>query len=223
MQYFSEDFLDFFKDLAANNNRDWFHENKKRYENSVKEPFKSFVKDVIDRAAAMDDRFAIEAKDATFRINRDIRFSKDKSPYKLQMGAVVAPGGKKEGMGIPGMYLELGPEHFRFYSGVYQPSKEDLHRIREYISKHSKELDAIVTSEDFVNRFGEVKGEKNKVLPKEFKATAEKQPLIFNKQFYFFSSLPPETILRDDFMDLIFEYFEASKPMRDYLTAALKG
>ena len=95
MAYFTQDFLDFFKELAANNHKDWFHANKKRYEASVKDPFKLFVQDMIDKAAKVDGRFAGEAKNAIFRINRDIRFSKDKSPYKLQMGAVISPGGKR--------------------------------------------------------------------------------------------------------------------------------
>jgi uncharacterized protein (TIGR02453 family) len=176
---------------------------------------------MIDRAAAVDDRFAGEAKDAIFRINRDIRFSKDKSPYKLQMGAVIAPGGRKEGMGIPGMYLELSPAHFRFYSGVYMPEKEVLYNIRDYIMKHSKELDKLVSDKEFVSKFGELRGEKNKVLPKEFKAAAEEQPFLFNKQFYFFAELPAETILRDDFAEVIMEHFEASQPVRQFLTKAI--
>ena len=222
MAYFTQDYLDFFKELAANNHKDWFHANKKRYELSVKEPFNVFVQDIIDQTAKVDDRFEGKAKDAVFRVYRDVRFSKDKTPYKLQMSAVVAPGGKKEGMGIPGMYLELGPAHFRFYSGIYQPEKEMLYRIREHIIKHASEFNKLVTDADFVKRFGEIRGEKNKVLPKEFKAAAEKQPLIFNKQFYFFAELPPETILRDDFADIIMEYFHASNPMREFLTKAQK-
>lgn len=221
MEYFTIDFLEFFKELAANNHKDWFHENKKRYEASVKDPFKVFVQDMINRATKIDQRFAGEAKDAIFRINRDIRFSKNKSPYKLQMGAVISPGGRKEGMGIPGMYLELGPEHFRFYSGIYMPDKEALYKIREYISKHSDELNGLLHDTVFVERFGELKGEKNKVLPKEFKGYAETQPLIYNKQFYFFASLPPETILREDFADLVMEYFNASQPVRQFLTKAV--
>jgi uncharacterized protein (TIGR02453 family) len=220
MAYFTEDFLNFFKELAANNHRDWFHENKKRYEKSVKEPFKDFVQDMINKAAAEDDRFAGEAKDAIFRINRDIRFSKDKSPYKLQMGAVISPGGKKEGMGIPGMYLELGPEHFRFYSGLYMPEKDVLLQVRQYIMNHSSELDAILADKNFKKKFGELRGEKNKTLPKEFKEAAVKQPLLFNKQFYFLASLPPKTILREDFADIIMDHFLASEPMRKFLTKA---
>lgn len=220
MPYFTKDFLDFFKELAANNNKDWFAENKKRYERSVKDPFNVFIQDVIDRTAKLDKRFEGEAKDAVFRIYKDVRFSKDKTPYKLQTSALIAPGGRKLGMGTPGMYLELGPEHFRFYSGLYMPEKDVLQRVREYIMAHSNELDKLVSDKTFVKNFGELRGEKNKVLPKEFKAAAETQPLLFNKQFYFFASLPPETVLQDDFADVVMGYFKASEPMRDFLTKA---
>jgi uncharacterized protein (TIGR02453 family) len=218
--YFSKDYLDFFKELAANNNKDWFHANKKRYEASVKDPFKVFVQDMIDRMAKEDERFAGEAKNSIFRINRDIRFSKDKSPYKLQMGAVISPGGKKEGMGIPGMYLELSPAHFRIYSGLYKPEKDVLHQVREYIIKHSAKLNKLVADKEFVKKFGELRGDKNKILPKEFKEAATKQPFLFNKQFYFFAEMPPETILKDDLAEIIMEHFHASEPMRKFLTAS---
>ncbi|MCB9185506.1 MAG: DUF2461 domain-containing protein [Flavobacteriales bacterium] len=220
MSYFTPDFLEFFKELAANNNRDWFTENKKRYEKSVKEPFSAFIQDVIDRATEEDESFAGQAKDAVFRIYKDVRFSKDKTPYKLQASALIAPGGRKLGMGTPGMYLELGPEHFRFYSGLYMPEKEALQRVREYILKHSDQFDKLLNEKQFVDNFGEIRGEKNKILPKEFKAAAEKQPLLFNKQFYFFAELPPETVLKEELVDVVMGYFDASKPMRQFLAKA---
>lgn len=220
MKYFTEDFLDFFKDLAANNNRDWFHANKKRYELSVKEPFQVFIQEIIDRTAKVDNRFEAEAKQAIYRIYRDVRFSKDKTPYKMNCSAIIAPGGRKEGIGVPGMYLEAGPEHFRFYSGLYQPEKEVLYQVREYIVKHSNELDALVSDADFVNRFGHLRGDKNKILPKEFKLAAENQPLLFNKQFYFFAEFKPEIVLQENVADVVMEYFDASEPMRTFLTKA---
>lgn len=223
MAYFTEDYLNFFKELAANNHRDWFHENKKRYEKSVKEPFKTFVQDIINQVAAIDGRFTGEAKDAIFRINRDIRFSKDKTPYKLNLSALIAPGGRKQGMGTPGLYMEAGPEHFRIYSGLYMLDKDTLYRVREYIIKHSKRLDKLVSDAEFVEKFGELRGEKNKVLPKEFKAVAEKQPFIFNKQFYFFAEFEPEVILRDDLAEVVMNHFGASEPMRKFLTEAKGG
>lgn len=221
MPYFTPDFLDFFKELAANNNRDWFTENKKRYEQSVKNPFNIFIQEIIDRTAKVDDRFAGLAKDAVFRIYKDVRFSKDKTPYKLQATALIAPGGRKLGMGTPGMYLELGPEHFRFYSGLYMLEKDVLQRVREYILTDSNKLDKLITDKQFVENFGELRGEKNKILPKEFKAAADKQPYLFNKQFYFFATLPPETILEENLADVVMNFFSASQPMRNYLTKAI--
>lgn len=218
--YFTKDYLDFFKDLAANNHKDWFNENKKRYELSVKEPFNVFIQAMIDEAAKIDKRYEGLAKDAVFRIYKDVRFSKDKVPYKMHMSAVIAPGGRKEGMGIPGMYLQLGAEDFRFYSGLYQPEKEVLQNVRTYIMKHSDELNKLVTDKEFVKKFGELRGERNKVMPKEFKEAALKQPYLLNKQFYFFASMPAETILKKDFGDIIMNHFKASEPMRDFLMKA---
>jgi len=220
MAFFTPDYLNFFKNLAANNNRDWFHANKKRYEASVKDPFLEFVAEIIDRTTKIDKRFEADPKKAVYRIYRDVRFSKDKTPYKMNMSAVIAPGGRKEGIGIPGMYLEMGAEHFRFYCGLYAPEKEVLYQVRQYIIKHSTQLNKLVSDKVFVEKFGELRGDKNKMLPKEFKEAAQKQPFVFNKQFYFFASLPPETILREDFGNLVMEYFEHSEPMRNFLTKA---
>jgi uncharacterized protein (TIGR02453 family) len=87
--------LDFFKELAANNHKDWFDSNRKRYEESVKKPFSNFVSQFICELAAIDSEFnELTASECVFRINRDIRFSKDKTPYKSTCSAVVAPGGK---------------------------------------------------------------------------------------------------------------------------------
>lgn len=220
MTYFTQDYLNFFMELAANNNKDWFNANKKRYELSVKEPFEAFVSDVIAAATKVDKHFDIPVKDTIFRIYKDVRFSKDKTPYKMHMSAVVSPGGRKEGMDIPGMYLQLGAEDYRFYSGLYMPDKDMLQRVREYLAEHSDELDEILKDKEFVRTFGELHGEKNKVLPKELKEAAEKQPYIYNKQFYFFAAYPPETIVKDGLIELIMDNFAVSGPLREYLTKA---
>ncbi len=113
MAFFDPDFIQFFKDLAPNNNKDWFDENRKRYETIVREPFKSFVDHMISELHKVNPKFTdLTNKDCIFRINRDIRFSKDKTPYKMNVSALVAVGGKKNYMG-EGVYFELGPEHVR--------------------------------------------------------------------------------------------------------------
>jgi hypothetical protein len=130
MTFFEPDFLQFFKDLAPNNNKDWFDVNRKRYEEIVKIPFKKFVQHVISEMAKKDSAFkSLEAKDCIFRINRDVRFSKEKQPYKLMVSAVISPKGKKD-KAINGVYFELTPEHVRVYGGVYEIEKDDL-QIRQ--------------------------------------------------------------------------------------------
>ena len=121
------EFIQFFKDLAANNNRDWFHANKKNYEINVKKPFYQLTQSLIDTCG-----FDLEVKNAVFRINRDVRFSKDKSPYKNYVASVISPYGRKN-MEYPGLFLHLEPGNFMLGGGCHQPSKENLSKIRSYI------------------------------------------------------------------------------------------
>ncbi len=223
MTHFTQDFIDFFKDLAGNNNRDWFNANKKRYEQSVKEPFNNFVQLMLDEMAQRDKRYKdMKAKDCVFRIHRDVRFSKDKDPYKLQMGAIIAPGGRKDMHGEPGMYLEFTPEHLRIYSGVYMPEKDTLQKIRQHIISDPKGLEKAVSGQDFKKHFGEIRGEKNKRLPsKEMMAAAAKNPILFNKQFYFFAQLKPEELLKKGFAEKLIAVYDASAEVRAYLTKAV--
>ena len=222
MPHFDPDFLQFFKDLAANNNREWFTANKKRYDTIVKKPFEIFITDLIDKVKKDDPTVQIEAKDAIFRIYRDIRFSKDKTPYKIQVSAIVSPGGRKD-MLTPGMYLELGPEHVRVYGGVYMPEKNDLFNIRSYIVAHNDEFNTLIKDKKFVEMYGEVRGEKNKIIPKEFKDAAVAQPLLYNKQLYYFGQMEPEVVLSKDLINRIYAYYEAAKPMKKFLMKAIKG
>ncbi len=222
MSYFTNDFLDFFKELAANNNKDWFDANRKRYETSVKAPFKAFVQEMIDRVAKVDPTVSIEPRDAIFRINRDIRFSKDKTPYKTHVAAIVSPGGKKDKT-TPGMYIQLGPEDLRFYGGAHMLDKEQLYNVRNYIMQHLDEFNKVITAKKFKDTFGEIHGEKNKKLPKEFQATAEQQPLLFNKAFYYFAKMAPETVTDPKLADLFMQQYKTSEPVKDFLTQALQG
>ena len=137
--YFTPDFLHFFMELAPNNNKDWFDNNRDRYKKSVKEPFENFVEKLIKELKKTEDVMDGRPSDFIFRINKDIRFSKDKSPYKLQMSAAISKGGKKDMVNI-GVYFELGPEHLGVYTGVYMPDKEQIDRIRRHIAKRNRVL-----------------------------------------------------------------------------------
>lgn len=215
MAWFEKEFIHFFEELEKNNNREWFHGNKKRYEKYVKAPFQDFVAGMIQRIAADDPLYAIDPKDAIFRINRDIRFSADKRPYKTAASAIISPGGRKN-FNTPGIYIEFKAAGIQFYGGAHHIEKDQLERVRQRIAGQPQEFNKIISSKDFVKYFKEVLGEKNKRLPKELQDAAEKQPLIFNKNFYFGKKLAADLLLKDELPDAIFELYKAGKPFNLY-------
>lgn len=222
MAYFSQEFIDFFIELAPNNHKDWFDQNRSRYENFVREPFKQFVQDLINDIAKKEPAFKdVEAKDCIFRINRDIRFSKDKTPYKLNVSAFISPEGRKN-KAAKGVYFELTPEHVRVYGGVYEPDKETTYNVRESIAANPTAFKKTYSDKRFKSIFGEILGEKNKVIPKEFKEVGEKEPLIYNKHWYFYTQFEPELILKDDLKKKIIESYEAGKPVQEFLLKNVK-
>ncbi len=220
MAYFDNDFSKFFKELEKNNSKDWFDANRKRYEASVKDPFKNFIDEMIGRINADDPEVRIEAKDAIMRINRDIRFSKDKTPYKTNVSAIISPAGKKD-KSVPGVYLELNAKEIRFYGGAHMVEKEQLQQIRDAIASDLKGFDRLVNDPRFKKRFGEVHGEKNKRIPPEFVEVAEKQPMIANKHFYYYAVIDKKHITNDDLPDVLMEYYFAANPLKSFFRKAL--
>ncbi len=216
MQHFTKEFIDFFIELAPNNNKEWFDENRSRYENHIREPFKKFVQHMIHQISKTNPEFKdLEAKDCIFRINRDIRFSKDKTPYKMQVSAIICPGGKKS-REVNGVYFELSPENVSIYGGVYEIEKDDLYTVREGIVNDLNGFKKTYSNPQFKKVFGNIHGAKNKVIPKEFKSAAETEPLIYNKQWYFYAEFPAELVYSDQLESTILNCFEAGRPVEKY-------
>lgn len=220
MAFFTKDFIEFFKTLAKNNNREWFNDNKKRYETSVKKPFEVFIDEMLQRIRKEDPSVQIEAKDAILRINRDIRFSKDKTPYNLHRTAFLSAGGRKN-KGIPGFFLRLSPEMVGIMAGAYHPSKEELQNIRHAIAKNASSFTKMTDNKPFKEKYTSIVGEQNKRIPKEFQRLTEKHPIIANKQFYVKAELSPDWITKDDLADHLMDYFHAVKPLNDFLIKAM--
>lgn len=187
----------------------------------MKDPFRKFVEHLITEFSKTDKSFeGLEAKDCIFRINRDVRFSKDKSPYKLYSSAVISSGGKKSRT-LSGVYVELTPEHVRIYSGIYEPDKEAIYEIRNHISENSQRFRQLIEEPKFKDTFGEIRGEKNKVLPAEFKSSAELQPLLFNKQWYYFSAYSADVITSPELDEIVLNCFQIAKPVTDFLIESI--
>jgi uncharacterized protein (TIGR02453 family) len=222
MNYFSKDFLVFLEELKKNNNREWFNENKSRYEKSVKKPFEDFISDLIFRIKELDEDLAITPKEAIFRIYRDVRFSNDKSPYKTHVSAIISNGGRKD-FADPGNYVEINSDELRLYGGIYQMNKEQLYNVRNFIQTNLNEFELLINDKEFTKYFGNILGEQNKVLPLEFKETAMKQPLIANKQFYFFAKLSKSKILSKSLPDELIKLYKIAKPVNMFLKIALEN
>ncbi|MEW7289280.1 DUF2461 domain-containing protein [Aquimarina sp. 2304DJ70-9] len=220
MQYFTKDFNAFFKELASNNHKEWFHANKKRYEVSVKNPFVAFVGDMIQEIQKLDTDLKIEPKDCILRINKDIRFSKDKSPYNLHYTAFISSRGRKD-KSIPGIFLRFSPEMVGIMGGCFGPSKEQLEKIRKTIAKNPSAFKRLLENKDFVQKFGEIKGETMKRIPKEWKEACEKELLIADKQFYFVGEEAPGLITSEILVDELMNYWKIMRPVNEYLTKAI--
>lgn len=218
MAHFGKDFNEFFKELAANNHKEWFDENRKRYEENIKKPFEEFVAALAMEMAKEEPELAkMDSRKFIFRINRDIRFAKDKSPYKLNRSAGISKHGRKN-TAKAGLYFQMGPENIVIAGGAYQLSKEELAALREAIIKNHKEFKAAIAHKPFKAKFGEIRGAEHKRLPgKELAEFAKQEPLIYKKQFYYWAELPPEMVTDDRLLESVLEYHEAAKPFRDFV------
>ncbi|MCG3158013.1 MAG: hypothetical protein DKINENOH_04654 [bacterium] len=220
MSYFTEQYLKFFRALTKHNQKSWFEANRDWFETEVKQPFTAFVEEMIARIHADDPEVRISSKEAIFRIYRDIRFAKDKTPYKLHMSALISPAGRGN-LEYPGFYLELGSAMVMLGGGAYSVAGENVPRLRRALLQRPQEFAALLRDRKFRAKYGTLQGEQNKILPAEFKAAAQQQPLIANKQFYYLAELPPDTILKRKLPEFIMTYYHAGKPMNRFLREAL--
>jgi uncharacterized protein (TIGR02453 family) len=205
MAHFGDEYLKFFKGLAKNNSKEWFDKNRATYNQYVKTPFYAFVEEMIVRIHADNPDVLINASEAIFRINRDIRFSKDKTPYKTHLSAFISPGGKKA-KDEPGFYFQLGVDGIRIYSGIHLPDKENLEKLRRAISNNPDEFAKIIKDKKFVSKYDKVLGEQHKRIPPEFKDAFQKQPLIANKDFYVMANLESSYLTKDKLSEILMEY-----------------
>ena len=213
-------FFAFFDALAANMNRDWFNAHKDIYKQSVYEPFYALTARCLEMARSeIDPQMPADPKQAMFRIYRDTRFSSDKSPYKLWMGAVISRGGRKNTR-WPELYFQFGYERNFIAGGLYRPDKEILNRLRESIARDPGRIDRINNDLQLRRFFPDgMLGERNKRLPsKQWMEIARIQPFILNKQFYTYKEIPREEILKiDDLARWIIDHFHAMKSWNDFL------
>ncbi len=213
--------LKFLKDLGKNNDRDWFEKNKPKYL-AAKDSFDEFVAPLLDELIKVDNALlGLNPKKLTFRIYRDVRFSKDKRPYKTNFGASFSPAGK--GMGKPGYYLQIEPGNKSFVvGGLYMPEPENLAKVRQEIDYNGDKLMKIVNDKKLKKHFSGLSDEdKLKRAPKGFDEDNKYIEWLKLKSFIMTRPLSDVEVKDKKFMKTIVESFKALKPLNDFLTEAL--
>ena len=212
--------LSFLKKLETNNNREWFEKNKSNYL-KAKEEFEEFVQDLIKGIVKFDKQINpdLKAKDCTFRIYKDVRFSKDKLPYKNNMGASINPGGKKSL--IAGYYFHLQPGGCFLAGGVYMPEPEILNAIRQEIDYNAEPLLKILKSVSFKKYFTGIDNEGAlKTAPKGYDKEHPLIDLLRNRHFVVSHYFTDKQLLDKNFNKEAVNVFKAMHPFLEYLRQA---
>lgn len=218
MTTISKETLKFLKDLKENNNRDWMQDNKKSYL-AAKENTQEFVTALIDRIADFEPSvMMLEPKDVMFRLHRDVRFSKDKTPYKTHFSAAIAKGGKKSDSA--GFYVQISPEKVWIAGGVFRPEKERLLHLREEISENKDEFLSIIDEENFKSTFT-IWGDQLKRIPKGFDKEDPMEFWLRYKDFVVQHEAPKNVIGNKNMLDYIVEVFKNMKAFNDYMNKPL--
>ncbi len=207
----------FLKQLAANNNRGWFEENKAAFLDA-----KKVAGNLVDACIeAVSKEFPLGELDAgrcMFRIYRDVRFSKNKDPYKTNFAALIAPGGRKS-ESVFSWYLHLEPGNSFMASGLYEPSAEQLARIRQEIVYNAEAFRTLLKDASPV--FGEIQGNRLKTAPKSYPKDHPEIEFLRLTQFYFMKKYSDEVVCQTDFAKLFAADGQKLLPFLEFLKQAL--
>ncbi|WP_340073747.1 DUF2461 domain-containing protein [Leptobacterium sp. I13] len=203
----------FFKELKKNNNREWFEIHKKEFK-AIEAQIKIFYIELMEQLQTHDE---IEAY-KLFRIYRDVRFSKDKTPYKTHFGGWYRRS-KPRLRG--GYYLHIAPGDTFIACGFWEPSKEDLFRIRKEFEQDASEVREIIENPAFKKVWGTLEGEEVKTAPKGFDKEHPDIDLIKKKQHIFIKKFTDKEVLAADFSYKVNEDFKTIRPYFDYMSDVL--
>jgi uncharacterized protein (TIGR02453 family) len=216
--------LKFLKDLKKNNNKPWFDSHRNAYE-SAKKDFEQFIQQVIDQHSKEDhDLKNLAAKSCLFRINRDVRFSKDKSPYKRNFAASMDKGGKKSG--LAGYYFHLEPGNSFVGAGIWQPQPEALKKIRQEIDYCLKEFGNIVKGKKFLKVYpGLYTGEdvQLKKVPMGFEKDNPAAEYLRFKSWMVITEIKDSELTSKQLLKKTLEAFSLAQPFVKFLNRPLEG
>lgn len=210
----TKEVFSFLKKLEKNNNRDWFTTNKKEFKNLETE-MKLFFQALSEEVKVNDEIERVKI----FRIYRDVRFSKNKTPYKINFSSSLSRAGAKL---RGGYYTQVQPNNGSFIAaGFWQPEKEDLLRIRKEFELDASEFRGVITNKKLKDIWGSLVGEELKTAPRDFDKEHENIDLIKKKQFIFVRNFTDKEVLDPNFMTEVSKSFKAIRPYFDLMSGIL--
>lgn len=211
--------LQFLKELAQNNNREWFAENRERYI-TANTNVAAFVENLIDGISIFDEEILkLDAKKTLFRIYRDTRFSLDKTPYKTNFGAGL---GFKRGNGSAGYYLHIEPGKSFLAGGLYQPERDDLREVRKEISMNKTEFTEILENDEFRNHFRGLSVESKLTrVPNGFEKDDPMAEYLKLKSFNVSHPVSDDALLSENAAQEFANIYKSMKPLNDFLNQPL--
>ncbi len=218
---FPKEGIDFLKKLKRNNNRLWFEKHKDEYEALVKLPMQSLIAALHPHFERFAPEFDINPKRSIFRIYRDVRFSKDKTPYKTHVAAHFVLRGKPKGVEGSGYYLHIEPGEVFLGGGIYMPDGDQLKKIRRAVSSRSEQFLSAMQHPKFKKLFGKLEGEKLQRIPQGFEPDHPMAEWLRYKQFFVGTEFPEGRCLKEKFVSDVAEVFEAAAPLVRFLNEAM--
>ena len=220
---FGPGFFNFFRELSANNDREWFAANKPRYQREVQGAIGAFIEAMAPRLREISPHYVADPRPnggSMFRIYRDVRFSKDKRPYKEHGACQFRHEGGKD-VHAPGFYVHLAPDELFFGGGIWKPPRPDLERIRRAIADDGAGWRKVVTDKALVARFGAVSGDGLKRPPRGFPPDHPFIDDIKRESFFAMHRAGPKAAASPGFVDEVADTFRAATPLMRFLSTAL--
>ncbi len=220
---FPKDFFAFFRELKANNNRPWFEDNKQRFRDSVQAPMSAFIAAMAPRLEKVSKNFNADPRPnggSMFRIYRDVRFSKDKRPYKEHAACHFRHAGGKD-VHAPGFYMHFAPGEVYFGGGLWMPELDALARVRSTIAAKPALWKKIKTDKAFAKRYGDVQGDQLTRPPRGFDAELPFIEDIRRKSFFAMSIAGGKLALSPDLVGEVANAFKAASPLMKFLCDAV--
>ncbi|MEH6402039.1 MAG: DUF2461 domain-containing protein [Sneathiella sp.] len=221
---FSQNLLTFYEELVANNRREWFNVNKQRYKDEVVYPMSDFIAAIAPHLEGIAPFYVVDPRPtggSMFRIYRDVRFSKNKTPYKEHLACQFRHQAGKNAH-APGFYVHIALDGVRFGGGVWMPSPPKLKLIRDAIDEKQDTWLSITQDPDFLDTFGGINGDSLKRAPKGYDID---HPLIEDlkkKSFFIMKGAPVTNIKSPHFLDDVVETFDKAVPFMRFLTNAVE-